>query len=393
MSRAILVHSARRVDATGHVDDAWWLSQGDSVAAVGTGSAWREHARRLEEDAAVELEVVDARGAWLTPGFVDLHSHGAGGASFDGSPEDVDVGLATQRRHGTTRSVLSLVAAPVDALLTSLAAIADRAERDPLVLGAHLEGPFLAPGRRGAHDPAWLIEPDPAIVDELLGAGRDALVQLTIAPELPNALETVEILANAGVVVAVGHTEADHELARRAFDAGARMLTHAFNAMPGIGHRSPGPVVAALDDERVTLELVLDGRHVHPSVAALAFRLAGRRLAVITDAMAAAGAEDGRYRLGSLDVEVRDGLALVAGTETIAGSTLTMDRALAVGVEQCGLEPARVVEAMTLAPARAIGVGHRIGLAQPGFVADAVLLDSAWRPTHVIADGRLLTTP
>lgn len=371
-----LFHSARKLDAHGQVDDFWMLVEGDTIASAGSGP---QH-----PDATA---AVDVGGAWLVPGFLDLHGHGGGGHSYDDGADELLAAVATHRAHGTTRSVISLVANPLESLTASLGTIARLAESDPLILGSHLEGPFLAPENRGAHSPAFLLEPTPATVDLLLEAARGTLCQITIAPELPNALEAIEVLVEAGVAVGIGHTMADEAVARRAFDAGARLLTHAFNAMPGIHHRAPGPVVAAFDDDRVTLELILDGKHVHPSVAHLAFGAAPGRIALVTDAMAAAGSDDGDYTLGSLNVAVRDGLAMLRGTATIAGSTLTQDRALRIAMRDAGIAPAAAVEALTLTPARALGLDHRHGLLAPGFAADAVLLDNEWHVAGVWADG------
>jgi len=380
VSDHLIIHGARKLDADGVVDDFWLATTGNRIDAVGSGNAWRAHAG--------DAVTVDADGHWLTPGFIDLHGHGAGGYSYDSGPDELDAAIATHRAHGTTRSVVSLVANPLAALRDTLEDIADLAERDPLVLGAHLEGPFLAPTKRGAHNPDFLRDPDPELVENLIAAARGSLRQITIAPELPNALESIDVLVEAGVIVAVGHTEATEAQARAAFDRGARMLTHAFNAMPGIQHRAPGPIVAAFDDERVTLELILDGLHVHPDVAHLAFTQAPGRIALITDAMAAAGAADGDYQLGTLNVTVADGLAVLSGTETIAGSTLTQDLALRIAVERTRLAPATAIEALTLTPARVLGRDHDLGLLRPGYLADAVLLDHEWTVRGVWADGR-----
>ena len=388
---SILFSRARKLDAAGQVDDFWMLVEGDTIVEVGTGTP--------PPASAVE---VDLAGAWLTPGFIDLHSHGGGGFSYDDDVDAIRGALAIHRAHGTTRSVLSLVAAPIASLEKSLSTIAGIAAADPLVLGSHLEGPYLATAGRGAHDPRFLRDPQPAELDRLLDAAHGTLRQLTIAPELPNALELIQILVENEVVVAIGHTEADFELARTAFDVGARLLTHAFNAMPGIGHRAPGPVVAAFEDPRVTVELILDGEHVHPDVAALAFRSAPGRVALITDAMAATGAGDGLYQLGSLDVEVKDGVAHLAGTGSLAGSdalagsgslagsTLTQDRALRLAIERVGVPLAEAVGAVTLTPARVLGLESRHGLLAPGYVADAVQLDSQWQVRRVWANGEAL---
>ncbi|MGG7464497.1 N-acetylglucosamine-6-phosphate deacetylase [Plantibacter sp. YIM 135347] len=379
---SLIVHSAQKVDGHGQVDDFWFASTGGDITATGTGIGWREHA----DAAGAGATVVDAHGGWLTPGFIDLHGHGGGGFAFDDGAEGILGGLATHRAHGTTRSVISLVSNPIDDLVRSLGVIADLTASDPLILGAHLEGPFLSIDKKGAHEPTALIEPAPAIVERLIDASRGTLRQITIAPELPNALEAIEVLVEAGVVVAVGHTDADEALTRRGFDGGARLVTHVFNAMNGIHHRAPGPVIASFEDPRVTLELVLDGHHVHPDVAKLVFAQAPGRVALITDAMAAAGAADGRYMIGSLDVDVVEGVARLVEGGSIAGSTLTLDHALRLAVE-IGVAPAVAVEALTATPARVLGLQDRFGSLTVGRAADAVLLDHGWNVRSVWADG------
>jgi N-acetylglucosamine-6-phosphate deacetylase len=376
-----LFHGARKLDAHGQVDDFWMLVEGPDIVATGSGHL---------PDTERGTRTVDVDGKWFVPGFIDIHGHGGGGCVFDDGPEQILGGLAAHRAHGTTRSVVSLVAAPMEALETSLRTIADLADADPLILGSHLEGPFLAPDQRGAHDPRFLLEPQPEEVERLIGAARGTLRQLTIAPELPGAFEAIDVLVEAGVAVAVGHTTADQACAKEAFDRGARILTHAFNAMPGIHHRAPGPVVAAFDDERVTLELIMDGKHVHPSVVHLAFTAAPGRIALVTDAMAAAGFSDGDYTLGSLTVTVRDGLAMLRGTTTIAGSTVTQDSAFRQAMRDVHISPTDAIAALTRTPARALGLDHRLGMLAPGFAADAVILNHEWRVEQVWANGQQL---
>ena len=374
-----LLHSATAVDARGETPDAWILLDGATIAATGSGT---------ERPAADET--VDLAGLWLAPGFIDLHGHGGGGHDYGSG--DLPAALASHRAHGTTRSVVSLVAESLEVLEQQLTRVAHLAATDPTVLGSHLEGPFLAPTRRGAHAAEFLLAPDPAAIDRLLAAAAGTLRQVTLAPELPGGLDAIRRFVAAGVVVAIGHTEADAATARAAFDAGATLLTHAFNAMPGIHHRSPGPVVAAFEDERVSLELVLDGLHLEPAVAAIAFASAPGRIALITDAMAAAGHTDGDYRLGSLDIEVRGGMAMVAGTETIAGSTLTQDLALTVALDGLGIPRPEAIESLTATPARILGLGDRLGLLEPGYAADVVVLDDDLAVQHVWADGTPLPT-
>lgn len=374
-----LLTNARRLDADGEVPGSWVLLDGPTIAATGTGEP--------PEDDHVLGDVVDLAGAWLTPGFIDLHVHGGGGHAFDDGPDSIRAALAVHRAHGTTRSVVSLVSAPLETLEASLDGIADVAAGDPTVLGAHLEGPFLAAARCGAHDPAHLRDPALDDVERLIDAGRGSLRLVTLAPELPGALKAIRLLRSAGVTVAVGHTEADEEVTLDAFDAGARVLTHAFNAMPPLHHRRPGPLGAALSDKLITLELVLDGHHVHPAMAGLLFAGAPGRVALVTDAMAAAGAGDGDYTLGALDVVVRDGRATLGPDGPLAGSTLTQDGALrfAVGMD---LPPLEAVTALTATPARGLRLDDRLGRIAPGFAADLVVLDGEWRVQRVWADGR-----
>lgn len=288
-------------------------------------------------------------------GTVDLHCHGGGGYAAEDGPAAIRGLVAAHRAHGTQRQLVSLVANPIDLLAASLAAIRSVAAEDPGVLGAHLEGPFLAPERRGAHDPAHLVAPDPAAVEALIAAGDGVLRMITIAPELPRAIDAIRRFAAAGVVVAIGHTQADAATAHAAFDAGATVVTHAFNAMPGISARAPGPLGAALADERITIEVIADGIHVHPDNLRWLFAAAAGRIAAITDAMAAAGDGDGDYRLGDLEVEVLGGRATIAGTDQLAGSTLTLDRAVEVLVA-AGVPRGEALAAVTTVPARVLGL-------------------------------------
>lgn len=369
-----LVHSVRLVDAGRITEDAWVLFEGGRVAALGTGAS------RPGAD-----EHVDGGNGCLTPGFVDIHGHGGAGASYDDGPDAIREARALHRAHGTTRAVVSLVTAPLDDLLARTTMVADLAEHDDTVLGSHLEGPFLDPGHKGAHAQMHLRAPDAASVSRLIRAGRGTIRQITLAPELPGALDAIARFADSGIAVAIGHTDADADMARRAFDAGATVLTHAFNAMRGIHHRAPGPIVAALRDPRVTLELIADGVHVDLDVVATAFAAAGDRIALVTDAMAAAGSTDGGYELGGLAVTVHGGVARLAEGGAIAGSTLTQDEALR-RVVSAGVDLPVAVTALTTTPARAIGRPD-LGRLDAGALADAVLLDDALRVQGVWVAG------
>lgn len=372
-----VIHSARLVDDGEVTDDAWVAFADGVVLRAGTGDEWR---------ALPAGDAIDAAGAYLTPGFVDIHGHGGGGGTYEHGLDAIAAARAVHLARGTTRAVLSLVTASIDDLAAQVGMIADLSERDATILGSHLEGPFLDPGHKGAHTESLLRAPDEAAVARLVEAGRGTVRQVTLAPELPGGLAATAQFVAAGVAVAVGHTNATEAEASAAFDAGATLLTHAFNAMPGIHHRAPGPVVAAMRDERVTLELIADGIHVHPDVIALAFAGAPGRIALITDAMGAAGEPDGAYELGGLAVTVTDGVARLDEGGAIAGSTATQDAALRLVVAG-GLPLADAVAALTSVPARAIGLAGRYGSLRPGAAADAVLLDDALQVAGVWVDG------
>lgn len=378
-----IVHSVRLVHSGSIVDDAWVRFAAERVAGAGTGDTWRAQHADTIIDAAAEA----GAGAILTPGFIDLHGHGGDGASYDDGPEAIRVARRLHRAHGTTRAVISLVTAPLDDMAQRAEMVAQLMTTDADILGSHLEGPFLDPAHKGAHDTGLLRTPDAASVQRLLEAGRGTIRQVTMAPELPGGLEAIRAIVASGAATAVGHTGADAALCREAFDAGATILTHAFNAMPGLHHREPGPVGAAAADPRVTLEVIADGVHLHPDVVRLVFGMAPGRIALVTDAMAAAGRSDGRYRLGSLDVDVTGGTARVAGTGSIAGSTVTQDAALRLAVN-AGVPLAEAVAALTSTPARAIGRAGDLGSLAPGFLADAVLLTDDLEVRQVWTAGR-----
>jgi N-acetylglucosamine-6-phosphate deacetylase len=351
--------------------------------------------RRDEGD---RVPVVDLSGHWLVPGFVDVHVHGGGGASFSaGTAREALTVIDTHRRHGTTTMLASTVTGGLDELAAQAGALSELVE-DGELAGIHFEGPFIAANRCGAHDPALLRDPDPAEVGKLIAAARGAARMMTLAPELAGGIDAVRLLRDSGVIAAVGHTDASYETARAAIEAGASVATHLFSAMPPLAHRAPGPVAALLEDERVTIELINDGTHLHPSALGLAFRTAGAaRVAFITDAMGAAGMGDGVYPLGPLRVTVADGVARLAegqpGAGTIAGSTLTLDHAFRRAVTVDGLPVAEAVRALSGTPARLLGIGDRVGSIEEGKDADLVVLDGGFAVAGVMRRGRWLVGP
>ncbi|MET7476308.1 N-acetylglucosamine-6-phosphate deacetylase [Streptomyces sp. NPDC005648] len=349
---------------------------------------------RIAGSAPANAQVIDASGLTLVPGFVDLHNHGGGGASFtSGTVEDVLHGIHTHRLHGTTTLVASTVTGDMDFLVQRAGLLSELAEQGDLA-GIHFEGPFISPCRKGAHSEELLRDPDPAEVRKLVDAARGRARMVTLATELPGGIDSVRLLVEHGVIAAIGHTDATYEQTVEAIDAGATVATHLFNAMPQIGHRAPGPITALLEDERVTVELIDDGTHLHPASLQLAFHHAGAgRVAFITDAMDAAGFGDGRYMLGPLEVEVSEGVARLVEGGSIAGSTLTLDRAFKRAVTVDGLSVEDVVAAISANPARLLGMDDRIGSLEPGKDADLVLLDHQFDLKGVMRRGEWVVDP
>jgi len=333
--------------------------------------------------------VRDLGDATIVPGFVDLHVHGGGGGSYGGDRASVLVARDAHRAHGTTSTLASLVTESPERLLAQvrrLAELCDEREID----GIHLEGPWLSAARAGAHAPELLRDPDPTEIDALLAAGRGHIRMVTIAPELPGAMNAIRRFVEAGVIPAIGHTDADYRTTRRALAAGARAATHLFNAMRPLDHREPGPVLALMEDPRVAVELIADGVHLHPSlVAGLGEAVGQDRVLLVTDAMDAAAHADGDYRLGDLEVQVRDGVARLAGSDTIAGSTTTMDALFraAAGADPSDGDLVTAVRQTSTNQAGLMGWDD-IGDIVPGMRADLVVLDAALRVQEVIASGR-----
>ncbi|WAU85762.1 N-acetylglucosamine-6-phosphate deacetylase [Streptomyces sp. Qhu-G9] len=349
---------------------------------------------RIAGSAPEGAPTVDLSGHWVVPGFVDMHNHGGGGASFtSGTVEEILEGVRTHRLHGTTTLVASTVTGDMDGLAHRAGLLSELAEQGDIA-GIHFEGPFISPCRKGAHSEALLRDPDPAEVRKLVDAARGRASMVTLATELPGGIDSVRLLAEHGVIAAIGHTDATYEQTVEAIDAGATVATHLFNAMPALGHRTPGPIAALLEDERITVELINDGVHLHPASLQLAFHHAGGgRVAFITDAMDAAGFGDGRYMLGPLEVEVADGVARLVEGGSIAGSTLTLDRAFRRAVTVDRLPIGDVVAAISANPARQLGLYDRVGSLEPGKDADLVVLDSGFEVVGVMRRGEWLAGP
>lgn len=328
-------------------------------------------------------QIIDFGDAILAPGFVDIHIHG--GAGYDVMSADAE-GLKTLERflatHGVASYFPTTVTAPIDRTLSALdrlAAAIENAERKEEAgfqrarpVGLHLEGPFISHIRRGVHPPAYLLPPSLDLLERFWQAARGRIRVITIAPELEGAQDVIAEAVRRGVCVSLGHSDANVHTARSAVAAGARHFTHGFNAMRPLDHRDPGIIGEMLTDSRVSADIIADGIHLDPTIVELFLKSKGPELAVlITDAIAATGMPDGHYRLGTLDVEVKDGRCVADGR--LAGSVLTMDRALRNAMQFGHWDLQQALRAVSLNPARVAGLTHS-GKLDTGCRADIAVL-------------------
>jgi N-acetylglucosamine-6-phosphate deacetylase len=326
------------------------------------------------------LSSAEGRGI-ASPGFVDLQVNGFGGVDFlDADADGYSRAGEALLETGTTAYLPTLITAPEERLVGALAEIPEGG-RGPRILGAHVEGPFLSPRRLGTHPPAARRDPDPALLERILAAGTVTLC--TLAPELPGALDLVDLLVARGVTVSVGHSDATAEEANAAFDRGVRTVTHLFNAMRPFTHRDPGVAGAALVRQDVVVQIILDGVHLAPDTVRLVWRAAAGRLALVTDAVAGAGASDGSYQLGDVAVEVRDGVVR-RDDGVLAGSVLTMIEAVR-NLHALGVPLEDALHAATRVPAQVVGAdAGRIAI---GAAADIVVLSEELEVERVLVGG------
>ncbi|MFJ6044613.1 MULTISPECIES: N-acetylglucosamine-6-phosphate deacetylase [Brachybacterium] len=382
----------------GLVPDALVLCAGERI--LWAGPAAHAPAGLLPEDDRV-LE----HDGLILPGLVDLHCHGGGGASFPDSEgaEEMLAAVLEHRRHGTTSLVASLVTADAATLREKVAQLAGL-HRDGEIAAIHLEGPFLSEARRGAQNPAHLTDGDPALVRELAEIAGGALATMTVAPESAGADEVIDVLAGSGAVPSLGHTDGGSAEMTRAVDRSIAALrrrrgrsplptaTHLFNGMRPIHHRDPGPALAALDAAsrgEMVVEVIADGVHLDARTVAHVFSIAAEdSVVLVTDAMAAAGMADGRYRLGALDVTVEEGVATLTEGGAIAGGTAHLVEVLRLAVLEAGVELVAAVRAASTVPARVLGLEDEIGSLAAGRRADVLMVDRALRPVTVLRGGQ-----
>ncbi|MGL5378642.1 N-acetylglucosamine-6-phosphate deacetylase [Clostridium sp.] len=337
--------------------------------------------------------IIDGEGLYLSPGFIDVHIHGAGGHdTMDGTVEAINEISKAIVKHGTTSFTPTTMTVSKEAIRKSMEAIKTCKENGTdgaNVLGAHLEGPFISPSAIGAQNPNYLIPPTVENYNEMVGDAEDAVVSITVAPEVPGAKELISYLSNKGVVCSMGHTKATYEEAMDGIKCGCSHSTHLFNAMTPFAHREAG-VVGAIFDSEITTETISDGIHIsYPSLRIAYNQKTTDKVLLVTDAMMACGMPDGMYSLGGQDVVVSEGAARLT-TGSLAGSVLTLDKAIRNVFKNVGYPLHEVVKMATFNGARHCKVEDRKGLIKEGYDADLVLFDEDINVKKVIVNGKLV---
>jgi N-acetylglucosamine-6-phosphate deacetylase len=385
--QSIFIHSDRAFTPFEEISDAIVVIQGSKISAVG---------QRGKVDLPRGVRELHAGGRIVAPGFVDVHIHGAGGRDvMEGSREALEIIAATVATHGTTSLVATTVTASEKETRDSVAGIAHfilntsqypARELSAEILGIHFEGPFISPARRGVHPAKWVMPPSSEMLAHLLGEARGTAQILTLAPELPGALDLIFAARKAGLIVSLGHTDATYEQAQAAIEAGASHAAHVFNAMRPFSHRGTGVIGAVLTSPKVSAELIADGVHVDDAAMRMLVGLkTPDRVILVSDGISATGMPDGKYQLGMFEVKVSGGVARNSEGK-LAGSTLTLDRALR-NMVALGVPLSSALQMLTANPARQIGLGARKGVLAPGADADLVFLDDKLEVSGVMTRG------
>lgn len=363
----------------------------NGLVVVGNGTI--TYAGKADEyGKALPDHVVTVEDGWICPGFVDMHMHGIDGYdTMDGTPESIQAISTALARHGVTSFLATTMTAPyaqLEQVLVNIAQYSREGLPGAQAIGIHLEGPWINPRYKGAQKEENIAIPKLDAVQKLYGLSEGLIKVVTIAPEQPEALEAIAWLKERDVIVSAGHTGATFAQATEAVDAGVRHFTHCFNAMTGLHHREPGVVGAAMYHEQLSTELIADGIHVHPAVMKILYRVkTAERLALVSDSMRAAAMGEGTYDLGGQEVHVHDNQAKLADG-TLAGSILTLNRAVGNMVTLSGVSLSDAVEMASLTPASILGFGERKGRLAAGYDADITVLNTQFDVTMTFVAGK-----
>lgn len=377
----LYIHHATTYTPSITIPDSAVLIDGEQIVAVGPMS---------EVDCPAGATQFDAQGLIVAPGFIDLQFNGAFGHDFTADPSSIWTVAAQYARYGVTAFLPTIITSPLETVAAARAIVLDIPAdfRGALPLGLHVEGPFLNVKKKGAHNPNYLQSPTVEAVRDW--SPETGVRIVTLAPELPGALDVIRSLTERGVVVSAGHSMATYDEAIAGFDAGIRYGTHLFNAMPALTHREPGLPGALLADPRVTVGFIADGIHTHPSVIGIVWRaLEGRRMSLVTDAMAALGMPAGQHLLGDYDVYVDERSARLADG-TLAGSILSLDQALRNVIQLTGCTLNEALGGMTTTAARVLGLEEERGRVAAGSRADLVLLTPDLHVHSTIVGGEVV---
>ncbi|WP_372637597.1 N-acetylglucosamine-6-phosphate deacetylase [Cohnella sp.] len=384
-SREFVVVNARVVAPAGTIEHGYVHIKEDKIAAIGSVADLAGQAEGVER--------IDAGGAWLIPGFVDVHVHGGANHDFmDADEEGIREITKFHASNGTTSMLATTLTAPREELTAVIALAADYMSK-PMpyakLVGVHLEGPFVNVKWKGAQNPAYILPPQPEWLEDWIARFPGVVKLQTLAPEIEGSLDYIEKLAANGIVPSCGHTDATYDQIIAAADRGLRHAVHTFNAMTPLHHRNPGTVGAVLTDDRITAEVIADGHHVHPAGVKLITRAKGvHNVILVTDAMAAAGMPDGDYDLGGLPVHMKCGVARLKENDSLAGSTLTMISAVRFLVREIGVSLEEASLMASANPARQLGLADSIGTLEAGKQADFLLLNDDLDIQSTWIDGK-----
>lgn len=379
----IIIYNVKLILPHEVLDNGWLIMQGGQIASYGSGS--------LPQSEQIS-SLIDGQGRYLLPGFIDIHVHGGASQDFmHAKGEQLDEITRFHMKHGTTAMLATTVTGSYEQLTDVLDAVAHyRQQPQPYaqLLGVHLEGPFVNPKWKGAQNEAYMVEPQPAWMEQWQQQ-YPALIKLqTLAPEIAGAYEYIELLHKQGIVAACGHTDATYDQIATAVQHGLRHAVHTYNAMKGLHHREPGTLGAVMVHDEMTAEIIADGIHVHAAAVKLLLKAKGTdRVVLVTDAISAAGMEDGDYELGGLPVIVENGVARLQQDGSLAGSTLKMIEGYRFLVEQAGASLSAASCMASLNPATVLGIQDQYGSIATGKRADLLLMDEQFKLHQVFIAG------